>query len=125
MGGGGAFLDFDNDGDQDLLCINSTIWPWARERPETLPTSALYANDGAGQFTNVTSGSGLDISLYGNGVACGDYDNDGMVDVFISCLGLNRLFRNLGGGKFADVTNAAGVAGTESSWSTKLWLVRL
>ena len=62
MGGGGAFLDFDNDGDQDLLCINSSVWPWATEKPVKLPTSALYANDGAGQFTNVTDGSGLDVS---------------------------------------------------------------
>jgi hypothetical protein len=118
MGGGGAFLDFDNDGDQDLLCINSTIWPWSKERPEELPTSALFANDGTGQFANVTDGSGLDVELYGNGVACGDYDNDGLVDVFISCLGLNKLFRNLGGAKFSDVTESAGVAGSESAWST-------
>ena len=118
MGGGGAFLDFDNDGDQDLLCINSNIWPWAKQQPEKQPTSALYANDGTGKFSSVTAGSGLDVALYGNGVACGDFDNDNDVDVFISCLGLNHLFRNDGGGKFSDITTESGVGGSETEWST-------
>lgn len=118
MGGGGAFLDFDSDGDQDLLCINSTVWPWAQDKPETPPTSALYANDGQGNFTDVTKGSGFDRELYANGVACGDYDNDGDVDVFISCVGANLLFRNDGGGKFVDVTEEAAVAGDSTAWST-------
>jgi hypothetical protein len=118
MGGGGAFFDFDNDGDQDLLCINSTVWPWAKKQPENLPTSALYANDGTGKFANVTAGSGLDVPLYGNGVACGDFDGDGDTDVFISCLGSNHLFRNDGGGRFSDATTTAGVAGAETAWST-------
>lgn len=118
MGGGGAFLDFDNDGDQDLLCINSSNWPWAKKQPVTTPTSALYANDGTGKFTNVTAGSGFDVPMYGNGVACGDFDNDGDVDVFISCVGYNHLFLNEGGGKFRDVTLQAGVAGSDTAWST-------
>jgi hypothetical protein len=118
MGGGGAFFDFDNDGDQDLLCINSTVWPWAKQQPENSPTSALYANDGTGKFTNVTTGSGLDVPLYGNGVACGDYDGDGDTDVFISCLGSNHLFQNDGGGRFSDATTTSGVAGSETAWST-------
>ncbi len=117
MGGGGAFFDFDNDGDQDLLCINSSVWPWAKQQPETLPTSALYANDGTGKFTNVTAGSGLDVAMYGNGVACGDFDNDSDVDVFISCLGRNYLFRN-DGGKFSDITSESGVGGGDTEWST-------
>ena len=123
MGGGGGFFDFDNDGDQDLLCINGNVWPWSKEQPEHPPTSVLYSNDGTGRFSNVTSGSGFDIPLYGNGVAFGDFDNDGDADVFISCLGANHLFRNDGGGKFADVTAAAGVSGGEQDWSTSCgWL---
>jgi len=123
MGGGGAFFDFDNDGDQDLLCINGNVWPWARKQPDTLITSALYANDGTGRFTNVTAGSGLDVAMYGNGVACGDFDNDDDVDVFVSCLGTNHLFRNDGGGKFTDITAAAGVGGSEHDWSSSCgWL---
>ena len=123
MGGGGGFFDFDNDGDQDLLCVNGNVWPWAKVKPDKPPTSMLYANDGTGRFSNVTAGSGLDIPLHGNGVAFGDFDNDGDVDVFISCLGANHLFRNDGGGTFAEVTAVAGVAGGENDWSTSCgWL---
>ncbi len=119
MGGGMAFLDFDGDGDQDLLFINSTRWPWdKRDLEGPLPTMALYRNDGKGRFDDVTAGSGLDVSFYGMGVAVGDYDNDGRPDAFITGVGGNRLFHNLGGGKFADVTSAAGVSGSASHWST-------
>jgi hypothetical protein len=118
MGGGCAFFDFDGDGDQDILLVNSQRWPWDA-RPKTEPaTAALYRNDGQGKFEDVTAGSGLDVSIYGMGVAAGDYDSDGRVDVFLSAVGANRLFRNVGDGKFEDVTNIAGVAGDGKTWST-------
>ncbi len=60
---------------------------------------ALYHNDGQGHFTDVTTGSGLDVSFYGMGVAVGDYDNDGLDDVFITAVGGNHLFHNEGSGK--------------------------
>ncbi len=104
MGGGGAFFDCDGDGDSDLLCLNGTAWPWANEKPQTPTTSKLYLNDGKGNFSDATAGSGLDRELYANGVACGDYDNDGDVDLFITCVGTNVLFRNEGQGKFVDAT---------------------
>ena len=123
MGGGVAFLDFDGDGHQDLLFVNSTSWPGAAAGNATKPTMALYRNDGAGHFKDVTAGSGLDVSFYGMGVAVGDYDNDGKVDVFISAVGGNRLFHNEGGGKFRDVTGEAGVGGSGRDWSTSAtWL---
>jgi hypothetical protein len=118
MGGGLAFLDFDNDGHQDLLFINSTYWPGhipAHKKPTTM---ALYRNDGRGRFTDATVGSGLDVAAYGMGVAAGDYDNDGLVDVFIACVGANLLFHNEGQGRFQDVTQAAGVGGAPDAWST-------
>ena len=117
MGAGVAFFDFDNDGDQDLLFVNGQPWPWARVAG-AMPTLKLYANDGRGKFTDVTAGSGLDVSLYGTGVAVGDYDNDGLTDVFISGVGESRLFKNLGGGKFRDTTADAGVGGEKDQWST-------
>ncbi len=119
MGGGCAFFDFDADGDQDLLLVNSQRWAWdprgQSERPDQM---ALYENDGTGQFKDVTAGSGLDVSFYGMGAAIADYDGDGRPDVFLSAVGSNRLFHNDGGGRFTDVTEAAGVAGDPLEWST-------
>jgi hypothetical protein len=117
MGGGAAFFDFDNDGDADLLFINGTPWPEQVAAGARPTTPALYRNEGAGRFSDVTAGSGLDVSLYGMGCAVGDYDNDGRVDVFVSAVYGNRLFRNLGGGKFQDVTAEAGVGGSGRDWS--------
>lgn len=117
MGGGCAFFDYDNDGDQDLLLVNSCYWPGHEPAGAAPPTSALYRNDGAGHFDDVTGESGLGVTLYGMGVAVGDYDNDGWTDVFLSSVGANRLFHNEKG-VFRDVTAAAGVAGEANSWST-------
>ncbi len=116
MGGGCAIFDYDGDGDQDILFVNSKDWPWDEpsDRPSTL---ALYRNDG-GTFTDVTSGSGLDVSVYGMGAAVGDFDNDGRVDLFITAVGPNHLFHNRGDGRFIEVTDSAGVAGESEQWST-------
>ena len=118
MGGGVAFFDFDNDGVQDLLFVNSTWWLWRLPAGKKPTTAALYRNDGKGHFEDVTAGSGLDVGFYGMGVAIGDYDNDGLPDVFITAVGGNHLFHNEGNGKFAEVTAPAGVGGTGTDWST-------
>ena len=123
MGGGVAVLDFDGDGDPDLLFVNSSYWPWKKPPGATAPPSgvSLYRNDtaaGVWKFTDVTAGSGLDSAFYGMGVATGDFDNDGAVDVLITGVGGARLYRNLGGGRFEDVTAAAGVGGDPKDWST-------
>jgi len=118
MGGGVAFFDFDSDADQDLLFINGTDWPWKRTAGTKPRAMGLYRNDGKGHFEDVTPGSGLDVSLYGMGVAIGDYDGDSSPDVFITAVGGNRLFHNEGQGRFADVTSSAGVGGLPTEWST-------
>jgi hypothetical protein len=118
MGGGVAFFDFDNDGHPDLLLINSTYWTGKIPDGKKPTTAALYRNDGKGNFINVTAGSGLDVSIYGMGVAVGDFDNDGLPDVFITAVGGNHLFHNEGGGKFRDVTSAAGLGDSTNHWST-------
>ena len=110
---GCAFLDFDNDGWQDILIVNSTAWP-ERKTPRTV--LALYHNNQDGTFTDVTQQAGLAVEMYGIGVAAADYDNDGNEDIYITCVGPNHLFRNLGNGKFADVTARAGVG--DPSFST-------
>ena len=118
MGGGVGFFDYDNDGDQDLLFVNSTYWPDKIPAGKKPTTAALYQNDGKGNFKDVTAGSGFDAPIYGMAPAFGDYDNDGFVDVFITAVGTNHLFKNLGFGKFEDVTARAGVGGEKNEWST-------
>ena len=117
LGNGAAFLDYDNDGWQDILIVNSTAWP-ERKTPRTFP--ALYHNNQDGTFTDVTRQAGLAVAMYGIGVAVADYDNDGNDDIYITCVGANHLFRNLGGGRFADVTSRAGVGdpgfSTSAAW---------
>ena len=120
MGGGLAFFDPDGDGDPDLLLVNSSAWPWDAEAAATM---ALYLNDGTGRFEEAPAGTGLDTPLYGMGVAVADFDADGQTDIFVTAVGRNRLFRNLGNGRFADVTAAAGVGGGDADWSTcAAWL---
>ncbi|UCC56729.1 MAG: CRTAC1 family protein, partial [Gammaproteobacteria bacterium] len=115
IGSGVAFLDYDNDGDQDLLLVNSTWLPGHEQ--DSAPTLAFYENNGAGQFREVTVQAGLAISCYGMGVAIGDYDNDGWTDIYITALGKNYLYRNEQG-RFTDVTTESQTAGLESDWST-------
>jgi hypothetical protein len=116
MGSGGAFLDVDSDGWQDVLLVNAMSWG----RPVKRSVMALYRNNQNGTFTDVTERAGLAVLLYGLGVAAADYDNDGRIDIYITALGRNRLFRNLGGLKFADVTDAARVGdpgfSTSAAW---------
>ncbi|MGD8843525.1 MAG: CRTAC1 family protein, partial [Gammaproteobacteria bacterium] len=115
IGSGAAFLDYDNDGDQDLLLVNFKWWPG--EEREPTPTLAFYRNDGHGRFTDVTAEAGLKITCFGMGAGVGDYDNDGWTDLYITTLGKNYLFRN-DHGRFVDVTARADVAGLDTDWST-------
>jgi hypothetical protein len=116
LGAGAAFFDADGDGWPDILLINSKDWaPRGRKS-----LSALYRNNHDGTFTNITAGSGLDVEMYGMGVAIGDYDNDGRDDVYITALEGDRLFHNEGSGKFRDVTAASGIRNanfaTSAAW---------
>ncbi len=115
IGSGVAFIDYDNDGDQDLLLVNSRWWPGEERKPA--PTLALYRNDGHDHFSDVTAEAGLKITCFGMGAAVGDYDNDGWTDLYITTLGKNILLRN-DHGRFVDVTGKAGVAGLDTDWST-------
>ena len=118
LGSGCAFLDYDRDGWQDILLINGMDWPGHKQRRSTL---RLYHNNGNGSFTDVTSRAGLDIEMYGMGVAVGDYDNDGFPDILVTCVGQNRLFHNTGKGTFVDVTNSSGLGKRLGFSTSALW----
>ncbi|MDQ2980110.1 MAG: CRTAC1 family protein [Acidobacteriota bacterium] len=125
MGGGVGVLDYDGDGRPDLVFVSGAFWP-GDPRAGTQKTSlALYRNegngpDGAPRFRDVTREAGLQKVFYGMGVAVGDYDNDGRDDLYVTALGGNFLFHNLGG-RFEEVASRAGVK--DSGWGTSaVWL---
>ena len=113
FGSGVAWIDYDNDGFQDLYFVNGA--------PGS--ANALYHNNRNGTFTDVTrqagvSASGTGKTVYKTGVAVGDYDNDGYLDLYVTAHGPNILFKNNRDGTFSDVTDVAGVAGGATEWST-------
>jgi hypothetical protein len=120
MGPGVAFIDYNNDGWQDIFFVNGQDWPGHRVHGATTP--ALYRNNHDGTFTNVTRQAGLAISMYGLGVAVGDYDNDGYDDLFVTAYGQSRLFHNNGNGTFTDVTKKAGLWGPNELSTGAAWL---
>ena len=119
LGPGCAFIDYDNDGYPDILLVNGTDWPGHGRAASTLK---LYHNNRNGTFTDVTAKAGLAVSMYGLGVAVGDYDNDGYDDIFISAVGQSRLFHNNGNGTFADVTRAAWLGGNNELTTSAAWV---
>ncbi|MGA7061884.1 MAG: CRTAC1 family protein [Candidatus Acidiferrales bacterium] len=119
MGPGVAFIDYDDDGWQDILLVNGMDWPGHAHKHSTM---ALYHNNHDGTFTDVTKKAGLDVEMYGLGVAIGDYDNDGYDDIFITTLGQSHLFHNNGNGTFTDVTKHAGLEGPHEFSTSAAWV---
>jgi hypothetical protein len=113
-GSGGALLDFDNDGLFDLYLVQNG-------GPDSGARNKLFHQQRDGTFKDVSAGSGLDIAGWGMGVAVGDFDNDGFVDVYVSQYGGGRLFRNKGNSTFEDVTKSAGVE--QPRWGTSCCFV--
>jgi len=118
LGSGCAFFDYDRDGWQDILLINGMDWRGHKRQTSTL---RLYRNNRDGTFTDVTRKAGLDVEMYGMGIAVGDYDNDGFSDIFITCVGQNRLFKNSGKGTFVDVTDSCGLGRRQALSTSALW----
>ena len=118
LGSGCAFLDYDGDGWQDVLLINGMDWPSHKKKRTTM---SLWRNNRNGTFSDVTRRAGLDTEMYGMGVAVGDYNNDGFPDIFVTCVGQNRLFRNTGKGTFYDVTAPSGLGGRQGFSTSALW----
>lgn len=120
LAGGVVCLDYDGDGDIDLFFVKGSAWPWEEPLAKRISrgSCALYRNDGSGHFTDVTSLAGLNVDLQGMSASTGDFDNDGLPDLYVTCVGTNHLFRNRGNGHFEDVTETAGVGGEDNTWST-------
>ena len=119
MGPGVGFIDYDNDGWQDIFLVNGMNWPG---HPGRVTTSALYHNNRDGTFTDVTRKAGLAVPMYGMGVAVADYDNDGHDDLFVTAYGQNHLFHNNGNGTFTDITKKAGLWGPSEFSTSAAWV---
>jgi len=116
MGTGVAWLDYDQDGLMDLYLVQSG--PTDAYKPANSLRSALYHNNGDGTFTDVTEKASVGgESHYGQGVAVGDYNNDGYPDLYVTGYGRAIFYRNNGNGTFTDVTKEAGIP-DEGQWST-------
>ena len=115
LGAGGAFFDADDDGYLDLYLVNSGYWD--KVRSTKLTRSALYRNNKDGTFTDITATAAVsNHGNYGQGAACADYNNDGHIDLYVTNVGANVLYRNNGDGTFTDVTNYARVG--DPGWSS-------
>src|SRR5213595_1814322 len=119
MGPGVAFIDYDNDGWPDIFLVNGTDWPGHAGKRST---PKLYHNNHDGTFTDVTHKAGLDVEMFGLGVAVGDYDNDGYDDLFVTAYGQSHLFHNNGNGTFTDVTQKAGLQGAHEFSTSAAWV---
>jgi len=109
---GVAVFDYNNDGLPDIYCVNGAKLP-QMDKSDPRYWNRLYRNNGDGTFTDVTEKAGVKGIAYGMGVAAGDYDNDGWVDLYIAGVNANQLLHNNGDGTFTDVTAKAGVAGMD------------
>ncbi len=115
MTGGVAVFDYNNDGWPDIYVVNGAALP-SREKVDPSYWNRLFRNNGDGTFTDVTEAAGVSGHGYAMGVAAGDFDNDGFVDLFVTGLDSNTLYRNRGDGTFEDVTDRAGLGGKQG-WS--------
>ena len=115
-GGGAAIVDYDSDGWPDVFLVNGARR--SDSATDVAPASHLYRNNGDGTFADVTSKAGLGGRGWGQGVAAGDYDNDGHVDLFVTYYGHVVLYHNNGDGTFSDATRAGGLSFSSPRWST-------
>ena len=124
VGGGAAFLDYDQDGFMDIYCTSGT---WVEgfsksEKPESLPENHLYHNLQNGTFEDVTHKAGLQGPWYSMGITIGDFNNDSYPDIYVSNYGLNTLYENKGNGTFKNITSTSNTGGGERCSVGAVWL---
>ncbi|MDP6965722.1 MAG: CRTAC1 family protein [Candidatus Marinimicrobia bacterium] len=123
MGSGAAWGDYDNDGWLDLFVANEA-GPLTLTEEEVAASAAhcaLYRNNGDGTFEEVSSEAGVDLRACAMAPTWGDYDNDGWLDLFISCYGKNVFYHNNGDGTFSDKTTETGLGGRPGFWTGASW----
>jgi hypothetical protein len=118
-GQGACFLDYNNDGFQDIFLVNGTSRKL--EAAGQRPHDYLLRNNGNGTFTDVTREAHLGDSGWHSGCAVGDYNNDGYLDIYVTSFGPNKLYRNNGDGTFTEVADATGVSGPHPHWPFPKW----
>ncbi len=121
MIGAVALFDFNNDDLLDIYLPNGARIP-QMDKSEAVFFNRLYKNNGDGTFSDVTPRAGVQGNGYAMGVAAGDYDNDGWIDLYVAGVNHNQLFHNNGDGTFTDVTSHAGVTGIHPDLG-KLWAI--
>lgn len=124
VGGGAAFLDYDQDGFMDIFTCSGT---WVEGFSKTKPEDSgghnhLYKNLGNGIFEDVSEEAGIKHSMYSMGITVGDINNDNYPDIFLSNHGKNTLYLNLGDGSFRDISSKADVEGKEACSVGAVWL---
>ena len=124
VGGGAAFLDYDQDGYMDIfVCSGTWLEGFSKsKKPDELPHNHLYHNRGNGTYEDVTKKAGLGAPLYSMGITIGDYNNDGYPDIYVLNYGPNVLYKNNGNGTFANVTKHAGIGGGKECSVGAAWL---
>lgn len=120
-GGGVAVLDYDGNGTPDVYFTQGGTWPPEAAQHEVL--DQFFRNRGDGTFDHMTESAGLRDDRYSQGIAAGDYDNDGFPDLYVANIGENRLYHNNGDGTFSDVSQSAGIRG--ELWTTSCLIADL
>lgn len=123
MGSGVAWGDYDNDGWQDFFVANfsGSVDLSKEELAQSPAHSQLYHNNQDGTFSEVSTIAGVDLRAWANACAWGDYNNDGWLDLFVSCFGRNYMYQNNGDGTFDEIGKRAGISKFENFWTGITW----
>lgn len=123
MGSGAAWIDYNNDGWEDLFIVNysAPVGASDEELQNSSAASKLYMNNGDETFTDVSEEAGLNLRVRGMGTAWADYNNDGWIDCLVTTFGENHLYRNNGNGTFTEASKESNIGGMYGFWAGASW----